>query len=458
MYSLSTAHMSISLSQNLIGFFEQDAARGGITILNDQGSPLVYSQIAIEITNCLLGDSIVIWRAWVLWGRNWKIIYLPCTLILAGAGSGGVLVHAFSLSPSGQEVYSNLIIRWFAIFAGVTFTTNLYVVCAISYRIWIHRRQMAHLGDTVVISGGKYFSALFLLIESGAVYCVALPGRDDSSHISTRLRSSRLYSPTFVMSTPTHSLGASTRLAKPSEYPSAIRVLTRAFARDPCMNWFGGVVKMVPSCDSKDSHATKTMKALYSFQETLLLATVISGGHVVVAVVPNDTNDILRIDGGDGTIVGVTLWLKPGQTLDFGVWKIIRARAWKVLFGWGVGGLKRVLFDFSPAVEHSLNLAFGSRGLDRRDSWHLLEMVVDPPFEGKGISSLMMQDGFQRTSPKPIHLEATKARTRDIYQRFGFEVDNKHYFGVGSVDSNGLLVKGAAATGYPEWFMTKWKS
>lgn len=51
MYSLSTAHMGISLSQNLIGFFEQDAARGGLTILNDQGSPLVYSQIAIEIVN-----------------------------------------------------------------------------------------------------------------------------------------------------------------------------------------------------------------------------------------------------------------------------------------------------------------------------------------------------------------------------------------------------------------------
>ena len=33
-----------------------------------------------------------------------------------------------------------------------------------------------------------------------------------------------------------------------------------------------------------------------------------------------------------------------------------------------------------------------------------------------------MKDGFKRTESKPIHLEATKARTRDIYARFGFEV------------------------------------
>lgn len=109
-----------------------------------------------------------------------------------GIASGGVLVHAFSLSPSGQEVYSGTIIRWFAIFAGVTITTNFYAICAIGYRIWhayqstkifscynhmalrIHHRQMKDLGDTVVIGGGKHFSALFLLIESGAIYCVAL--------------------------------------------------------------------------------------------------------------------------------------------------------------------------------------------------------------------------------------------------------------------------------------------
>ncbi len=51
MYCLSTAHLALSLQQNLIAFFDQHAADGGLTILNDQGHPLVYCQITIEVIN-----------------------------------------------------------------------------------------------------------------------------------------------------------------------------------------------------------------------------------------------------------------------------------------------------------------------------------------------------------------------------------------------------------------------
>ncbi|KIJ47291.1 hypothetical protein M422DRAFT_226420 [Sphaerobolus stellatus SS14] len=120
--------------------------------------------------------------------------------------------------------------------------------------------------------------------------------------------------------------------------------------------------------------------------------------------------------------------------------------------------------DFSLAVEKSLEKGFKARNLDRLDSWHLLEMAVGPPYEGKGHSifqgscSLMMKGGQERTSSKPIHLEATTARSRDIYALFEFEppysltvwIDEEHCFGRGAVDINGLTVNKDAATGYPE--------
>ena len=43
-----------------------------------------------------------------------------------------------------------------------------------------------------------------------------------------------------------------------------------------------------------------------------------------------------------------------------------------------------MIFEFGPAVEKTLEHAFKSRGLDRLDSWHLLELVTDPAHEGKG--------------------------------------------------------------------------
>ena len=34
----------------------------------------------------------------------------------------------------------------------------------------------------------------------------------------------------------------------------------------------------------------------------------------------------------------------------------------------------------------------------------------------------MMKDGFTRTNPYPVHLEATTAKSRDVYAHFKFEV------------------------------------
>ncbi len=35
------------------------------------------------------------------------------------------------------------------------------------------------------------------------------------------------------------------------------------------------------------------------------------------------------------------------------------------------------------------------------------------------------------------------------------QIDEEHQFGVGAVDERGVKAKGKAATGYPEWVMTK---
>ncbi|KAK0193529.1 hypothetical protein F5146DRAFT_1031105 [Armillaria mellea] len=151
--------------------------------------------------------------------------------------------------------------------------------------------------------------------------------------------------------------------------------------------------------------------------------------------------------------------MTPGKTYDLPFTTLIKSGAFLVLMGWGIRGAqggfssgsngRRVFVDFTPHVEESLHKSFKSRNLDRLDSWHLLEIVVDPDWEGKGFCSLLMKDGFSRASPKPIHLEATTPRSKDIYIYHGFEIGSEHAFGKGQVDEAGHAAKGAEATGYP---------
>ncbi len=51
-------------------------------------------------------------------------------------GSAIGLVHAFAVSPAGDEVYNAEISKWFGVFAGLTAVANIYAVCAISYKAW----------------------------------------------------------------------------------------------------------------------------------------------------------------------------------------------------------------------------------------------------------------------------------------------------------------------------------
>jgi len=253
---------------------------------------------------------------------------------------------------------------------------------------------------------------------------------------------------------------ASVRLALPSELPLVSHVLTRAFACDPAMNWFGSVKDMIPDHNSTSRSAVKTMERLNHFMTYLCKMTLMIGGIITIVVVHGE-------DKGTGTeddpstneiIVAATLWLKPGQKVDSSVWNIVRSHPWKLLLGWRWNGLKRILFDFAPKVERALDKSFQSRPGDIKpiDSWHLLLIAVDPDHEGRGYCSLIMRDGFTRTSPYPVHLEATTAKSRDVYYHFKFEVDEELAFGKGQVDANGVAAKGQKATGYLEWVMTKW--
>ncbi|KAI1781783.1 hypothetical protein LXA43DRAFT_612860 [Ganoderma leucocontextum] len=245
---------------------------------------------------------------------------------------------------------------------------------------------------------------------------------------------------------------AHVRDAHPTELADVTRVLTRAFVNDPAMNWYGCVTELVKDLDNPTPSEHKTIRNLNWFQTAAVTAAFLVGGFVDVVVVPGPSGS----QGSGEEIVAVGIWFPPGATLDLPPMKFLRAGLLKVIRGWGLTGAKRMLLDFTPAVERALEKSFKARGLNRMDSWYLFEMVVDPVHQGKGYATMLMEAGFRRTTPKPVHLEATKANTRDIYAHFGFEVDEEHQFGVGAVDRNGINARRDAATGYPEWVMTKW--
>ena len=148
-----------------------------------------------------------------------------------------------------------------------------------------------------------------------------------------------------VTPTPT---SAYVREAKPSEMSALADVYARAFARDPMMNWFGGVRALVPADhykakadgDGVDASVRRTLAGLRHFQLLLTKMARILG--LIVVVVEKDS------EGEGERIVGGALWLKPGASLDPSPRTLLRISPWRVIWSWGLGVLKvcRVFYVF----------------------------------------------------------------------------------------------------------------
>ncbi|KIP03172.1 hypothetical protein PHLGIDRAFT_121807 [Phlebiopsis gigantea 11061_1 CR5-6] len=177
MFILSTAHIAL-LASSLLRHINRGLVDDALEF-RDPAFPEPSIQIVLECINCIFGDSIIAWRAWVLWNRSRIVIAIPAVLLTCTLASAVGLCHAVVVAPaSGTTLTSGSVFVWGAMSIGLTFITNVWAVVLIAIRFWKHYQLLAVHED---ISGRTYiseripvYSILLFLVESGALYCCTL--------------------------------------------------------------------------------------------------------------------------------------------------------------------------------------------------------------------------------------------------------------------------------------------
>ncbi|KAF5370182.1 hypothetical protein D9757_010631 [Collybiopsis confluens] len=175
MYCLSVVHMSFCFQVNWSALFGEEHENPDSDQDESETSYYIVSCIPIgaEILNCIIGDAIVIWRTWVLWNRECRVIYVPFALLLGGAVAGILMFRSIFISVAEESSFFDPGTRiTLTAFCTLTTTINIYAIMAIGYRVWSHTRAMKALGSAGV--GGFYRRIFLIFVESGFVYC-ALP-------------------------------------------------------------------------------------------------------------------------------------------------------------------------------------------------------------------------------------------------------------------------------------------
>ncbi|EKM76345.1 hypothetical protein AGABI1DRAFT_44965 [Agaricus bisporus var. burnettii JB137-S8] len=127
------------------------------------------------VVQTFVGDSILLYRCWILWGRNWFVILAPAASWLTGTGK------SFSYSCGILTVYTEATLRnnkallnasnllpFITSMLSLTLVTNLCTTSLMVYRIQVIRNRLKRESNSTTYA--PLTDVMRLLIESGLLY------------------------------------------------------------------------------------------------------------------------------------------------------------------------------------------------------------------------------------------------------------------------------------------------
>ncbi|KAJ7853914.1 hypothetical protein B0H13DRAFT_2358726 [Mycena leptocephala] len=168
MYILSTIHVACRWVL-VKGAFVNDAESPTSTTLHLLQPPFWLTVLApvVFTLNTLIADCVLVWRCWIVWNRNWKIVILPLASTLAGAALGfrsTAEQAAYVLNPNLDiNAYIDFATPYFALTLATTSLATLLII----FRIFT-------MTDSATRKSRGYARVIEVVVESALLYSISL--------------------------------------------------------------------------------------------------------------------------------------------------------------------------------------------------------------------------------------------------------------------------------------------
>ncbi|KAF7372818.1 hypothetical protein MSAN_00487800 [Mycena sanguinolenta] len=168
MYTLSTIHVASVWILVKTGFINNGNTPLSTSLYLLQ-PPLWLTVLAATVftVNTVIADFIVIWRCWIVWNRDWKVVVLPvmCTISGAALGSRSIAEQAaYVLNP-------NLDRSSFVDFSTPYFALSLVTTCLSTILvIW----RIISITESSTRTSKGYGRVIEVVVESAILYSVSL--------------------------------------------------------------------------------------------------------------------------------------------------------------------------------------------------------------------------------------------------------------------------------------------
>ncbi|TBU25893.1 hypothetical protein BD311DRAFT_726926 [Dichomitus squalens] len=165
LYVMCTTHFALNFNH-----FYTALGSTGVSGYATETKPLIGADFLVSVCD-LMGDFILLYRCWVLWGQSYWVIALPFMTAVAGfACIGRVVRIVVTQTPTSSTPDPSLVPLDIAGYA-LPLCTNAMATGLIAYRIW----SMSVLNDgqaTLQSSARLAKNAMTIIVESGLLYLV----------------------------------------------------------------------------------------------------------------------------------------------------------------------------------------------------------------------------------------------------------------------------------------------
>ncbi|PBK94189.1 hypothetical protein ARMGADRAFT_1098834, partial [Armillaria gallica] len=181
MYIMATMHVAVRWFYARRGFItDGESEETRFFALTDSltaGGPLwvpTISSIAASI-NILTADCVIIWRCWMIWRRNWRIIVLPSMCTLCGT-IFDIFFLIQELTPLTDAqgklmtTWGSDSIDWGVAYYSMTLSTTVICTTLIVYQL----ARASIRGKALHFATNPYHQVMEIMVESAALYVIAL--------------------------------------------------------------------------------------------------------------------------------------------------------------------------------------------------------------------------------------------------------------------------------------------
>ncbi|KAJ7615693.1 hypothetical protein B0H17DRAFT_1220425 [Mycena rosella] len=123
---------------------------------------LTFAENLLVVTNSAIADTLLIYRCYVLWDRNKKVIVLPILLFSLPPVPAGYMAAYQDYITTGPPDPR--------IFFGLVVATNLTLTGLTVGRVFYNRRRLLRIGQTRTVR--RYNIAIKMLLESAVIYLI----------------------------------------------------------------------------------------------------------------------------------------------------------------------------------------------------------------------------------------------------------------------------------------------